>query len=280
MLARHSVAVQVREDLRSRILDGRLAGGSQLPPEVELARTMGVSRTSLREAVMQLEQDGLLIRRHGHGTFVRTSHHLQSSLNVNLSATELIRAHGMEPGTVDLQLHHHAATEYEAERLALATGDPVIVLERVRTADGRPVVFTRDVFPASLFAASGVDPEELRQEGLSVYRFIAERLGLSVVDGTAWIRPDVASPSLSAQLDIGVGDLILVIEQVDRDAAERRLLLTWEHYSADSFQFVIQRRGPHLAARSGITAAWPAVDSDASLERSPSTRVLVERGAL
>src|SRR5258706_2947461 len=247
MLSRHSVTVQVREDLRSRILDGRLGGGSQLPPEVDLARSMGVSRTSLREAVMHLEQDGLLIRRHGHGTFIRSSQHLRSSLNVNLSATELIRAHGMEPGTVDLELHRQEATAHQADRLGLPAADPVIVLERVRTADGRPVVFTRDVFPTALFVAAQVDPEELRQEGLSVYRFLAERLGLSVVDGTAWVRPDVASRSLSGQLDIAIGALVFVIEQVDRDAAERPLLLTWEHYSADAFEFVIHRRGPHLA---------------------------------
>jgi GntR family transcriptional regulator len=211
---------------------------------------------------MQLEQDGLLIRRHGHGTFVRTSPHLQSSLNVNLSATELIRAHGMEPGTVDPQLHHAASTAHEAERLGLAVGDPVVVLERVRTADGRPVVFTRDVFPSSLFAASQVDPQELLQPSLSVYRFMADRLGLSVVDGTAWIRPDVASKYLSARLDIAVGALVFVIEQVDRDPSERRLLLTWEHYSADAFDFVIHRRGPHLAVRSGATASWLASEPD------------------
>jgi DNA-binding GntR family transcriptional regulator len=82
------------------------------------------------------------------------------------------------------------------------------------------------------------------------------------VDGTAWIRPDVASLSLSAKLDIAVGALVLVIEQVDRDAAERRLLLTWEHYSADAFEFVIQRRGPHLAVRSGGSPSWPAADPE------------------
>lgn len=263
MVARQSLTAQVREDLRSRILHGDIAPGSQLPPEVELARVMGVSRTSLREAVMQLEQDGLLIRRHGRGTFVRSSLHLlHSSLDVNLSATELIRAHGMAPGTRDLRLNRQAATAHEAERLGLAAGDPVVVLERVRTADGKPVVFTRDVFAATIFVAAGVDPEDLRQDGLSVYRFMAERLGLSVVDGTAWIRPDVASESLAARLQVPVGSLVFVIEQLDRDAAERRLLLTWEHYAADAFEFVIHRRGPHLDIGSDATTRWELTRPD------------------
>ena len=249
-------------------MDGHLAPGSQLPPEIELARALGVSRTSLREAVMQLEQDGLLIRRHGHGTFVRRSHHvLHSSLDVNLSATELIRAHGMAPGTRDLRLQRQPATAHEAERLGLESDAPVIVLERVRTADGRPVVFTRDVFPSSLFTAAGVDPDELRADGLSVYRFMAERLGLSVVDGTAWIRPDIASTSLAASLKVDPGTLIFVIEQIDRDAAERRLLLTWEHYASDVFEFVIHRRGPHLDAGPDPAIRW---DAPAGIPRNRS----------
>ena len=263
MVARQSLTAQVREDLRSRILDGRLEQGSQLPPEIELARAIGVSRTSLREAVMQLEQDGLLIRRHGYGTFVRSSLHLlHTSLNVNLSATQLIRAHGMEPGTRDLRLGSQPASQHEAERLGVAPGDPLVVLERVRTADGSPVVFTRDVFPSALFAGSGVDPDELRQEGLSVYRFMAERLGLSVVDGTAWVRPDVATEALAARLEVAVGALVFVIEQVDRDAAERRLLLTWEHYAADAFEFVVHRRGPDLDVVVDPVADWASPRQD------------------
>ena len=279
MVARQSLTAQVREDLRARILDGRLEPGSQLPPEIELARAIGVSRTSLREAVMQLEQDGLLIRRHGHGTFVRSSLHLlHTSLDVNLSATQLIKAHGMEPGTRDLRLHRQPASEHEAERLGIAVADPVIVLERVRSADGRPVVFTRDVFPYALFAGAGVDPDELTQDGLSVYRFMAERLGTSVVDGMAWIRPDVATEELAGRLEVAVGALVFVIEQVDRDAAERRLLLTWEHYAADAFEFVVHRRGPDLDVAMDSVTDWGSIRQDTLPNRSQLGPVAVSGG--
>jgi GntR family transcriptional regulator len=174
----------------------------------------------------------------------------------------------MQPGTRDLRLHRQSASEHEAHQLGVMVGDPVEVLERVRTADGRPVVFTRDVFPFALFAAAGVDPGELRQEGLSVYRFMAERLGLSVVDGTAWIRPDVATESLAARLEVPVGAPVFVIEQVDRDAAERRLLLTWEHYAADAFEFVIHRRGPHLDVGRDASPDWASGRQDDPSSRS------------
>lgn len=244
-VARSSLVGQVQEELRSQILDGRLSGGSQLPAEVDLARAMGVSRTSLRAAVQQLEQDGLIIRRHGYGTFVRNSPLvLRSSLNLNQSASELIRDHGMIPGTRSPQVHRRNATAHEAEQLGFEEHDTVVVLERVRTADGRPVVFTRDVMPLAKFASAAVDPDALLDENLSLYDFFADRLGTTVMDGTAWLRPEVASPELAELLDADPGTPTLVLEQVDRDAAECPVLLTWEHYLAGTFEFIVHRRGP------------------------------------
>lgn len=249
-VARGSLVGQVQEELRSQILDGRLPSGSQLPAEQELARAMGVSRTSLRSAVQQLEQDGLIIRRHGHGTFVRNSPQvLRSSLNLNQSASALIRAHGMTPGTRAPEVQRTTATAHEAEQLGISEGEPVVVLERVRTADGRPVVFTRDVLPLSLFVGRAVEPEEMQDENLSLYDFLSDKLGIAVMDGTAWLRPEIASPELAGRLDAEPGTATLVLEQVDRDAAERPVLLTWEHYLAGTFEFIVHRRGPGRTGR-------------------------------
>jgi GntR family transcriptional regulator len=249
---RRTLARQVREELRARILQGRLAAGSQLPAETELARSLGVSRTSLREAVLQLEQDGLLLRRHGYGTFVRSTQLLHGSLNLNLSATELIRAHGMEPKTQDVGLQRSEASHHEADRLGIGEGSPVIVLERVRTADGRPVVFTRDVISATLFEAASVDPVELLRYDRSLYQFFVDRLGRTVVDGIAHIRPEVASGTLASRLKVSAGTPLLTLEQVDSDALGDRLLLSWDYFVADVFEFVIHRRGPQLGAAPAV----------------------------
>ncbi|GAA0427583.1 putative HTH-type transcriptional regulator YmfC [Acrocarpospora corrugata] len=210
---------------------------------------MGVSRTSLREAVQQLELDGLLIRRHGHGTFVRSSPLLQSGLNVNQSASQLIRAHGMVPGTRNQTVRPATLSAHEAGRLAMKPDDPIVVLERVRTADGRNVVFTRDLIPPALLAAAGVEMAELLDENMSLYHFYAVRLGVSVIDGTAWIRPDLAGKAIAEMLGTAPGTEMLVIEQLDRDAGEKPVLLSREHYVADAFEFVIHRRGPALSGR-------------------------------
>jgi GntR family transcriptional regulator len=170
LIGQAKLASRVREEVRDRIRDGRFSDGVQLPPEIELATSLGVSRTTVREALLQLEQEGLLIRRHGHGTFVRSAARLRGSLNANISATEVIKGHGMEPGTSHARVEEVTADEEIASILGLAPGAPVLRLERVRTADGRPVIFTVDVIPTGLFRDAGLDPDVLLDPGLSLYR--------------------------------------------------------------------------------------------------------------
>jgi GntR family transcriptional regulator len=248
LIGQTKLASRVREEVRDRIRDGRFADGVQMPPEVELASSLGVSRTTVREALLQLEQEGLLIRRHGHGTFVRSSARLRGSLNANLSATEVIRGHGMEPGTSHARVDRRLAPPGVAEQLGLAPPPEVNYLERVRTADGRPVIFTIDMMPARLFGDAGVEPEVLLDPGLSLYRLYAERLGRSITDGQASIRLTRADDLVAERLAVPTGSPILCLEQVDATAEGESVLFSIESYVADTFEFSVHRRGPALDA--------------------------------
>lgn len=261
VIGQTKLASRVREEVRDRIRDGRLSDGVQLPPEVELATSLGVSRTTVREALLQLEQEGLLIRRHGHGTFVRSSAVLRGSLNANLSATEVIRSHGMEPGTSHARVDRRPAPAAVAEQLRVAPGADVIHLERVRTADGRPVIFTVDMMPAALFEEAGVDPGILLDPGLSLYRLYAERLHRSITDGQATIRLTRADELVADCLAVPPGSPILRLEQVDASVDGDPILFSIESYVADTFEFSVHRRGPALEA----------VPARASPSRVPST---------
>jgi GntR family transcriptional regulator len=248
VIGQTKLASRVRDEVRDRIRDGRFSDGVQLPPEIELATSLGVSRTTVREALLQLEQEGLLIRRHGHGTFVRSSARLRGSLNANLSATEVVRSHGMEPGTSHARIERRRPPASVAEQLHLAPEADVIYLERVRTADGRPVIFTVDMMPARLFENAALDPEVLLDPGLSLYRLYAERLGRSITDGQATIRLTRADALTAERLSIEVGSRILRLEQVDATAEGEPVLFSIESYVEDTFEFSVHRRGPELPA--------------------------------
>jgi GntR family transcriptional regulator len=248
LIGQTKLASRVRDEVRDRIRDGRFSDGVQLPAEVELATSLGVSRTTVREALLQLEQEGLLIRRHGHGTFVRSTNRLRGSLNANLSATEVIRSHGMEPGTSHARVERHRPPPSVAEQLGLGADAEVIRLERVRTADGRPVIFTVDMMPVRLFEDAGVDPEILLDPALSLYRLYAERLGQSITDGQAAIRLIHADALVAERLGMAIGSPILAVEQIDANAEGEPVLFSIESYVADTFEFSVHRRGPALEA--------------------------------
>lgn len=235
-----SKTLTARRDIASRILEE--SPGVQLPPEPELAAELGVSRATLREALRSLEDEGLVRRTRGAGTFVADRPRVANNLDANFGVTDAIRASGMEPGTVDGSVRVEAASADEAERLDLEPGEDVVVVDRVRTADGRPVVLSRDILPARL---TGEDPPVMaRLERTSVYEVLEKDLGIAIHHGLATFQPARADGHLATRLEVPKGTLLLYIRQVDFDVAGRPVVSSHEHHLADAFEFSVVRRGP------------------------------------
>ena len=154
-------SVSVQDELKQRIDRGELAAGARLPSEPELAAELQVSRATLREALRAMELEGLLRRRQGSGTFVAEHPRMATSLDVNFGVTDAIRAAGMTAGIVDGRHWVEPAPAGEAALLALEPGQDMLVIERVRTAEGKPVVLSRDLFPSRL--VEGADDRHARR---------------------------------------------------------------------------------------------------------------------
>jgi DNA-binding GntR family transcriptional regulator len=98
---RRSLRHDLARELRSRILAGEWRPGDRIPSEPELARRRTVSRSSMRAAITMLEEDGVVSRRHGSGTYVTHRPALPHDLGRNFGVSSLIRSTGMTPGTVE-----------------------------------------------------------------------------------------------------------------------------------------------------------------------------------
>jgi len=237
-----SIREALREALVRRIEAGEWRPADRLPSEPALAASMGVSRATLRDALRSLEEDGFVTRVQGSGTFVTHRPRLKNNLDVNFGVTDLIRAMGMRPGTEGERMFRAPATAREAELLAVAEGSPLRGLERVRTADGQPVIFSVDLIPEELFG----DRSELLEalgDG-SVYHLLERELGVVIRQGVATIRPANADGRLAALLGVPAGTLLMYLRQVDYDLDGRPVLLSHEHHLADAFEITVVRRGP------------------------------------
>lgn len=235
-------SVLVRDHLAERISGGRFAAGVQLPSEPDLAAELGVSRATLREALRSLEDEGLVRRTWGAGTFVAERPRVANSLDANFGVTDAIRAAGMRAGIEQGRLWVEPAPASEAERLRMEPGGDVVVVERVRTADGKPVVFSRDVLPAALFG----DRREVlhRLVRRSIYEVLERDLGVVVHHGVASFRPVRADRSVASRLDVPRGSLLLYLWQVDYGEDGAAVLSSHEYHLADAFEFSVVRRGP------------------------------------
>ncbi|HMQ12309.1 MAG TPA: phosphonate metabolism transcriptional regulator PhnF [Candidatus Competibacter phosphatis] len=124
--------------------------GDGLPSESDLAARFGVNRHTLRRAIDELVDSGLLERRHGRGVFVLDSH-LDYQVNASTRFTENLAALGLQSENRILRKQILPAIERIAERLAIAAGDAVIWIETLRTAEKRPLCVISHFLPVARF---------------------------------------------------------------------------------------------------------------------------------
>jgi GntR family transcriptional regulator len=234
MTQRATMVARTREGLLRDLLDGAYPHGAKLPNEDDLAQRFGVSRATVREAVSGLVEAGYVTRRHGSGTYVTGALPRRHALDMSVSYTRMIAEAGMVPGVVIIDRSEHPATADEADALRVPDGEPLLVVERIRTADGRPVVLSVDRLPR----AYAPPDEEL---DASLYT-VLDRGGHTVHAASARLVPVVADERQARLLAVPPGTPLLHIDQVDLDHARRPVMLSAEWHVADAFELHVNRR--------------------------------------
>jgi len=235
-IRRVSLVDQVRQSLLDDLLDGTLEIGAKLPNENELAERFAVSRATVREAVLGLLEAGYLARRHGSGTYVTAAPRSRHALDTTVSYTAMIRDAGHEPSETVITKGLREPNELERTLLDLDDGEEVMELERVRLADQRPVIYSRDRIPAPLLR--GVDETLL---DASLYALL-EAAGHPVSRARAELLPVLADAKLARLLELKRGTPLLHIDQVDYDTRGRAVMLSHEWHVADAFELIVNRR--------------------------------------
>jgi GntR family transcriptional regulator len=232
--------VRAQEALSALLETGAYLPGEQLPPEPELAQKLGISRSTLREAMRAFEERGWIIRRQGIGTFVNKLSPLiiESGLETLESVDTLVRRRGMPIRTSDLRVEKEAASPKLAHVLDIDEGTLVTVVTRTKVAAGQLVAYMVDKLPASI-----VSVEDMRTgfQG-SVLDYLLKRGDLALTHARADILPVQAARDHAALLKVDPGTVLLLLEEILYTTSGQIIGFSRNYFVPEFFKFHVVRR--------------------------------------
>lgn len=246
-----SLASQTREALMRMIGGMDLSRDNKLPREEELARILGVSRTTVRQALNDLAADGIVLRRQGRGTFVNVaSLGIRARFSPSTELTDAIRASGHEPEVRLLGTRETIGAVAARLRgvLGAPADEPVLEVTKLFCADGRMCAACRDWLALSSTGCETATDAlaALKGYGGSLFRFVRERGGRAIEWDKAEI--DVAEPAevlaLSdalAPADVGARPYLLV-RSVIYDGDDAPVVVAEEYVDTSVVTFDLIRR--------------------------------------
>ena len=225
--------------LREMIFSDDYSEGDRLPSEPVLAKKLGVSRSTLREAFKQLEHDGILDRVHGVGTFI-TSRKPTLMLNffIPRSITELVESLGFVPGTRSMKVSVETVYPDDVERLNILPGAKVFRIERIRTANGQPTAYTIDIVPSWIMKKY---PDRTGDENFSLIDHLKYRCGIELAKTKSTLMPLHNIQSVAEKLEIDPLSHIFFLEGVDHTADSTPILMSKEYFSPWIFRLSVER---------------------------------------
>lgn len=220
---------QVSSRLESAIRSGEIPPGARLENEIAIGHRLGLSRPTVRRAIQELVDKGLLVRRRGIGTQV-----VQGTVTRQVELTSLYE---------DLQSGHHEPTTRVlarevrplpaniAEQLGLAAGTEALYLRRQRSTDGVPVALLENYLPGDF---SDITAEQLEQRGL--YQLLRGR-GVIIRVAKQRIGARREHGDEAALLDVDKGSPLLTMERVAYDGSGRAIEFGRHGYRPDMYSF-------------------------------------------
>lgn len=222
---------QLYAALRQQIKDGVFGHSGALPSEMSLCDTFGISRVSVRRALQMLEQEGLVTRRHGVGTFVASQDAL-GTVRVGGMIDNLITL-GLETRAELLSFNNDAALpSFAASSLKLGPQDRGIKVERLRFYKGRPLSLTEVYLPSSL--SSVVKAGDIDDRPIIL---ILEAAGLKAVSAEQTISAVVADDYVSAKLDVAIGSPLLRLRKTVFDQSGAPFEYQQGLYNPDQYEY-------------------------------------------
>ncbi|MBK6793471.1 MAG: GntR family transcriptional regulator [Anaerolineales bacterium] len=227
---------RLQADLATLI--NKTPAGQRLPSEPDLAKQLGVSRATLREAMRSFETQGLIRRRQGSGTFVVGKvQALDSGLEVLESLETIAKRMGLEVSISDLNAETVIADEEMAALLEVAVGAKLTRVRRVIRAENRPVAYLVDILPEEILHLKDL-PSDFHG---SVLDFLLER-GEPLATSRANVSAIGATADVAKPMEIQRGDVLLHFHAQLFNSEGKVMDYSLSYFIPGYFHFHIVRR--------------------------------------
>jgi GntR family transcriptional regulator len=221
------------------ILEGLLAAlppGAALPSERELAERYGLARMTVRGEIERLTAEGSVYRLHGRGTFVAEPRIAQAGALTSFSEDMLAR--GQVPGSTVTSSEVFEADGFLAAVLEVKPGDTCFRLDRVRTADGRPMAIEQVHLPLERF--EGIDRIDFA--GASLFQVLEERFDVTLGDAEQRVVAVAIEMDEAPLLEVPEGSPGLRFHTVTRDREGAPVLYAMSLYPGDHYEIALTQR--------------------------------------
>jgi len=232
---------RLQQHLEKQISEGRLKLGGRFPSEAELIREYGVSRTTVRKAIQELERLELIEIRRGKGTYVRSAKIIQE-LDGLTGFVEDMMALGFQPSAKVLETRIVDASEEVARQLQIPVGSPVNRIKRVRIADDVPISLDETYLP--LEVGRNIVKEDLRV--YPIFSLLEEKYDTVLLEAEYRLGAVPAGLEIARALGIRAKDAVLLIERTSYTVDRRPVDYEKLYYCGNRIGFLLRltRRRP------------------------------------
>jgi GntR family transcriptional regulator len=229
--------VTIASQVAAAIESGTLAPGARLPPERQLAESLGVSRMTVRQALGDLERDGLLRRVVGRagGTFVREPETAVQAVGGTAGISAELRRQGGATGVEPISAEVEPAGRRVAAALGLKRSEKVVVITRLRLAGGKPLAVERTSLAAGRFS----DIEDMDLSG-SLYDLMGDGFGLRPVRAVERLELVEARPADARALGVRRDAPLLLVERIGFAADGAPVEFARDRFRADRTRLEIE----------------------------------------
>lgn len=238
-----SLTEQVKSYIKDRIVNGDFPDG-RIPPEMELAEALGVSRTTIRDALSRLEMEGTVLRKQGAGTFVNTPMlQIRTRLDEIWSYEAMLEAHGFQPSTEVLESAELPGGSVEisaavCDDLGLTAEDAVLRVTKLFRENDVPVILTRNYLPRRHLTGD-VTAAALRRP---VYELLETFGAVPLSYYLSEIVPLIAGDDIAAALDVPLSTPLISFDETGYSADHAPIVKSYSYFRDDLLRLRLMRR--------------------------------------